>query len=63
MEQMGIAIIGLLPEINTIFIHARLVLKFWNMQDTQLYRINQALNIGTFYSPPTRRGEDAPRTL
>lgn len=43
---MVVPMVGLMPELNTIFIHLRLVLKFKDMQKTQLYRWNRILNLG-----------------
>lgn len=45
-RTMVVPMVGLMPELNTIFIHLRLVLKFENMQKTQWYRWNQILNLG-----------------
>ncbi|XP_069082302.1 TLC domain-containing protein 1-like isoform X2 [Pleurodeles waltl] len=42
--------VALFVEVNSIFLHTRLLLKLCNAQDSALYRVNRYLNILTFVS-------------
>ncbi|XP_029467662.1 calfacilitin-like [Rhinatrema bivittatum] len=42
------AAIALLVEVNSVFLHIRLLLKLCNAQDSILYRINKCINLLTF---------------
>ncbi|ELT94577.1 hypothetical protein CAPTEDRAFT_183976 [Capitella teleta] len=48
-QYVGYAVIALLVEINSIFLHLRQLLKFVNFaKDNPVYRLNSLINMGTY---------------
>ncbi|XP_073718902.1 TLC domain-containing protein 2 [Misgurnus anguillicaudatus] len=47
-QYVGFAVVALLVEINSIFLHLRQVLRMANLAKTTLYRINSMINLGTY---------------
>lgn len=46
---LPVAMVALIAEVNTVFIHLRLILKFYGFgAESQAYKINQFFNIATF---------------
>uniref|UniRef100_A0A8V5GUU3 Uncharacterized protein n=1 Tax=Melopsittacus undulatus TaxID=13146 RepID=A0A8V5GUU3_MELUD len=47
-EYIGFALVALLVEINSIFLHLRQILLMANLVHTSCYRLNSILNLGTY---------------
>ncbi|KAM4701106.1 TLC domain-containing protein 2 [Discoglossus pictus] len=47
-RYVGFAVVALLVEINSIFLHLRQILLMANLVKTTLYRLNSLLNLGTY---------------
>ncbi|RMC10760.1 hypothetical protein DUI87_12472 [Hirundo rustica rustica] len=47
-QYVGFALVSLLVEINTIFLHVRQILLMANLVHTTCYRLNSLVNIGTY---------------
>ncbi|CAJ0953131.1 unnamed protein product [Ranitomeya imitator] len=47
-RYVGFAVVALLVEINSIFLHLRQVLLMANLVKTTVYRLNSLLNLGTY---------------
>ncbi|MBN3292825.1 TLCD2 protein, partial [Polypterus senegalus] len=47
-RYVGFAVVALLVEINSIFLHLRQVLLLANLSQTTLYRLNSMVNLGTY---------------
>ncbi|XP_068126398.1 TLC domain-containing protein 2 [Hyperolius riggenbachi] len=47
-RYVGFAVVALLVEINSIFLHMRQILLMANQLKTTLYRLNSLLNLGTY---------------
>lgn len=48
-QYVGYAVVALLVEINSVFLHLRMLLTYTSFsKDSALYRINSLLNLGTF---------------
>ncbi|XP_008946981.1 PREDICTED: TLC domain-containing protein 2, partial [Merops nubicus] len=47
-QYVGFALVALLVEINSIFLHLRQILLMANLAHTTCYRLNSSLNLGTY---------------
>ncbi|TRZ04333.1 hypothetical protein DNTS_008648 [Danionella cerebrum] len=47
-RYVGFAVVALLVEINSIFLHLRQVLRMASLARTTLYRVNSMINLGTY---------------
>ncbi|XP_030634485.1 TLC domain-containing protein 2 [Chanos chanos] len=47
-RYVGFAVVALLVEINSVFLHLRQVLRMASMGKTTLYRVNSMINLGTY---------------
>ncbi|XP_069801599.1 TLC domain-containing protein 2 [Dendropsophus ebraccatus] len=47
-RYIGFAVVALLVEINSIFLHLRQILLMANLAKTTVYRLNSLLNLGTY---------------
>ncbi|MGH0134686.1 UNVERIFIED_CONTAM: hypothetical protein FKN15_036658 [Acipenser sinensis] len=47
-QYIGFAVVALLVEINSIFLHLRQILLMANLSTSTLYRLNSMLNLGTY---------------
>ncbi|XP_009991615.1 PREDICTED: TLC domain-containing protein 2 [Chaetura pelagica] len=47
-QYVGFALVALLIEINSIFLHVRQILLMANLVHTRCYRLNSLLNLGTY---------------
>ncbi|XP_053313091.1 TLC domain-containing protein 2 [Spea bombifrons] len=47
-RYVGFAVVALLVEINSIFLHLRQILLMANLSKTTFYRLNSLLNLGTY---------------
>ncbi|KAL2096129.1 hypothetical protein ACEWY4_008277 [Coilia grayii] len=47
-RYVGFAVVALLVEINSVFLHLRQVLRMANLAKTTIYRVNSMLNLGTY---------------
>ncbi|KAG9485851.1 hypothetical protein GDO78_008760 [Eleutherodactylus coqui] len=47
-HYVGFAVVALLVEINSIFLHLRQILLMANLAKTTMYRVNSLLNLGTY---------------
>ncbi|XP_026853575.2 TLC domain-containing protein 2 isoform X2 [Electrophorus electricus] len=45
---VGFAVVALMVEINSIFLHLRQMLRMANMAERVLYRVNSMVNLGTY---------------
>ncbi|KAM8797187.1 TLC domain-containing protein 2 [Eudromia elegans] len=47
-QYVGFALVALLVEINSIFLHLRQILLMANLEHTACYRLNSVVNLGTY---------------
>lgn len=47
-RYVGFAVVALLVEINSVFLHLRQVLRMANLAKGTLYRVNSMINLGTY---------------
>ncbi|XP_004543851.1 TLC domain-containing protein 2 [Maylandia zebra] len=47
-RYVGFAVVALLVEINSVFLHIRQILRMANMAASTLYRVNSMINLGTY---------------
>lgn len=47
-RYVGFAVVALLVEINSVFLHLRQILRMANMAASTLYRVNSMINLGTY---------------
>ncbi|XP_028856891.1 TLC domain-containing protein 2 [Denticeps clupeoides] len=47
-HYVGFAVVALLVEINSVFLHSRQVLRMANMSKSTTYRVNSMVNLGTY---------------
>ncbi|CAB1348923.1 unnamed protein product [Coregonus sp. 'balchen'] len=47
-RYVGFAVVALLVEINSVFLHLRQILRMANLVAGDLYRINSMVNLGTY---------------
>lgn len=47
-RYVGFAVVALLVEINSVFLHLRQILRMANMAAGTLYRVNSMINLGTY---------------
>lgn len=47
-RYLGFAVVALLVEINSVFLHLRQILRMASMASGTLYRVNSMINLGTY---------------
>lgn len=47
-RYVGFAVVALLVELNSVFLHLRQLLRMANMAKGTLYRVNSIINLGTY---------------